>query len=398
MGDNDNGIFASIKALFTSSSSSCSKEEDKIKFSDYDITVYNKKREKIFWGTIAICVLYGLIAFALFVACYTSQSIKTILLSRFLPFTAVFIIGTILIVFYLSYQVQSFKPIKIDKTSNYNPLSCPDYWRLEKINFEDKSYIFDSNINPMLFKYRCVMDNKIFDKGNIAKGDPNFRIGNSGALTGDILFNKPSTVNYNTSEYNLYVPPTRLLNNLQTPFNKYVQKQKYSPHELINHSLIMNNYSLLKSDLKMDATGKNIHEKIYKYNIGLNNEIDAKNAKIPDLKFKTSDIEVNEINAKTNGNRFLYWKATIDGDNKIIDHRFTAGTTEADAKAVNTAINLNGRTPIICDKMYPLYLSTADNMLNKLNPDVDANLNRCAYAKACNIAWSDLNCEKYETD
>ena len=58
----------------------------------------------------------------------------------------------------------------------------------------------------------------------------------------------------------------------------------------------MNNYSLLKSDLKIDETGKNIHEKIYKYNIGPTNVNDAKNAKIPDLKFKIQILKNHHSN------------------------------------------------------------------------------------------------------
>ena len=54
------------------------------------------------------------------------------------------------------------------------------------------------------------------------------------------------------------------------------------------------------------------------------------------------------------------------------------------------------RFPIVCDKLYPLYLATADKELNKLDANYDENLNRCAFAKACNIPWSDLNCEKYD--
>jgi len=177
-------ILGYIKSFFPSSSS-C-EEEEKIKLSDYDITIYTKKREKIFWGTIAICLLYGIIAFLLLIACYTSYSIRSILLSRFLPFTIVFMVGTVLIVLYLSNQVRNFKPIKIDRASNYNSLSCPDYWRLEKVDVEKTSNVFDSNVNPMLFSYRCVMDNKIFNKGEIAKSDnTDFRIANNNNIPGD---------------------------------------------------------------------------------------------------------------------------------------------------------------------------------------------------------------------
>ena len=114
--------------------SSCAVSDKEEELSDYDMTVYNLKKERIFWGTLAICITYALIAFILFIASYLSEKVKAILLNRFFPFTLVFVIGTIAITIYLTYQVLDFRPVKINKNNNYDTLSCPDYWRLEKVS------------------------------------------------------------------------------------------------------------------------------------------------------------------------------------------------------------------------------------------------------------------------
>ena len=65
---------------------------------DYDWKVYNLKRQKMFKGTIAVCIIYAILASALIVLSYAFSSIRDILFVRFLPFTIIYIIGTIIIV------------------------------------------------------------------------------------------------------------------------------------------------------------------------------------------------------------------------------------------------------------------------------------------------------------
>jgi hypothetical protein len=141
---------------------------DDSNLNDYDRTIFNLKREKVFYGTIAICVLYGSFALLLFILSYFSDKIKYLLLNSFLPFTIVYVIGTILIVLYLIHQVLNFKPYKLSNSGNYDNLSCPDYWVLERVYNEDPTdktltnYFgnsFESNaVSPELFKYRCVLN------------------------------------------------------------------------------------------------------------------------------------------------------------------------------------------------------------------------------------------------
>ena len=57
-----------------------------------------EKRTNMFKGTIIICVVYGIFAFMLMAATAFSPSARVVVFDNFLPFTLVFIIGTILII------------------------------------------------------------------------------------------------------------------------------------------------------------------------------------------------------------------------------------------------------------------------------------------------------------
>jgi hypothetical protein len=48
--------------------------------------------------------------------------------------------------------------------------------------------------------------------------------------------------------------------------------------------------------------------------------------------------------------------------------------------------------PLICDNVYPMYMAIKDNEYQIKNPDAPSNKFRCAYAKACNVTWTDAGC------
>ncbi len=360
-------------------SSSCSVSDKEEELTEYDMTIYNLKKERIFWGTLAICITYAIIALILFLASFLSEKVKAILLNRFFPFTLVFVIGTIAITIYLTYQVLDFKPVKINKNNNYDNLSCPDYWRLEKVDIDESrpehTLLFEGT-NPGLFKYRCVMDTKVFDKVKIAKTQP-LRI------TG---FNKPNDgLHGNTEQLNGNNLNNYLYANLNTSndlFYVNIANSNVPASDLIKHNFIMNNYTLIKSnatsgDLKFrynvdDATKKSI----------------ARNMNIYPLDNYDNNLTNGSFNAfDITNNKFMSLK--MEGKTPTVKY---AGT-EANLDSSGTAIN---NIPMACDRVYPLYLATKDVELSKGNNKLDQNVFRCAYSKICKVPWSDLNCEKYD--
>jgi len=359
--------------------------------SDYDMKIYSEKREKIFWGTIAICVLYGTIALLIFLGSYFSESFKEIILNRFLPFTTVFIIGTILITFYLTYQVTTFKPVKINKTNEYDVLSCPDFWHLEKVPLAEKNArnLFDPKLNSSLFEYRCVMNDKIFNKGDIAKSTENtknkLRIANS--KTENDIINTSDSGNYNKNDMNLYTSIYDITQN-GTDYVNYVKQQEYNPYKLWVNNMIMNNYALDSVDTsdKSKAIGK------FSYLIGNDDVSKAREVNIEPLKYAETILADP---AKTQFNAIEKKYVDIELQYDPNDKNTVIGKTKAGSLATDkSALN---NLPIVCDRVYPLFLAAQDQQTSKDSKyKLDANVNRCAYAKACNIPWSELNCEKYE--
>lgn len=176
---------------------------------DYDITINSIHQENMFKGTIAICILYAGFAFILITAAYFSDNIRDLLFDKFLPFTLVYIIGTIIIIMIFIYFILSFEPKKVDINKIDDNISCPDYWKLEILDDTAIDKSFDiNNYNKKLFKYRCVMDDKVFNKGSIYKQDKQtgykilnqYRLGNKPAFIGvkdDANYGNANNINYN---------------------------------------------------------------------------------------------------------------------------------------------------------------------------------------------------------
>lgn len=366
--------------------SSCAVSDKEEELSDYDMTIYNMKKERIFWGTLAICITYALIAFILFIASYLSEKVKAILLNRFFPFTLVFVIGTIAITIYLTYQVLDFRPVKINKNNNYDTLSCPDYWRLEKVPLDETKpedrQLFEG-VNPGLFKYRCVMDPTIFNKADIAKSaNPTTT---NGIPTADLRLTGVSRVNdvvlptddlKNASYSNNYLYANLVDKNIV--YYKDIANSNLPQTELLKHNFIMNNYTLtnsndtsglLKFRYNIDSSKMDTARKLNIYPLN-SYDIDTTNSTFDSFDVMTNKYMSVEINKTTN--------------QPVINY----GTTD-------TPITPIKNVPMACDRVYPLYLATKDVELSKGNSKLDQNVLRCAYSKICGVPWSDLNCEKY---
>lgn len=377
---------------------SLNNDKDEETLTEYDKTIYNDKRERIFYGTIAICVLYASFALLLFIASYLSEKVKFLLLNNFLPFTIVYVIGTIIIVFYLIDQVVNFKPFKIDRNSKYDSLSCPDYWTLEKIQVDDTNdqqfkNSFSSNVDYGLFKYRCKLDNTFFDKYNIYLANNNKGNNELVSATNDQYYkfsaydNSNSVVGNNIQQNalseddkkkkHLFVNILNNNNNNVINVNSNILKNdKNQKYELLKNTLIMNNYSLITTDDKVTI-------KVFKYNIVSTNGIP----------FNINPINYDmDLTATTTG---LMSSVSADTNYIKID---TA--TNYVYKSNNGNLTIIGDTrleilPMICDSTYPMYLASRDEVTNKNDNKFDNNVFRCAYSKICKVPWSDMNCDKY---
>ena len=259
----------------------CDKKSDPV-LTDYDITINSIHQENMFKGTIIVCIVYAIFAFILVCAAYFSDNIRELLFDKFLPFTVVYIIGTIIIIMIFIYFILSFEPKKVDVNKIDDSISCPDYWKLEILDDKAIEKSFDiNNYNKKLFKYRCVMDDAVFNKGTIYKQDKNttkinqqYRLGNKPAFIGNVGIGSTNidgdtiATNYNdilpasTTELSKFINNATnndknlyLYKNLNAYNNAnliYTNNKNVSTKildELKDSALIMNNYKLDNSDI-----------------------------------------------------------------------------------------------------------------------------------------------------
>lgn len=256
-----------------------------------EIKLSEKNKQKIFKTTITVCVIYGIIALILLLIILFSDDMKRVLLTDFLPFITIFIIGAIFIILYLSNKVYNWKAEKICPDSGSDDfINCPDYWQL--------SYIPG---NPDNYKYVCKMNKDIFNKENTFKYDPLAKITNSTNAINDDLSAASKTNLWDTN------------------------------------SNFKDDYHHLYRNLNNDKIKKNIN---------LTN--------------------ADYTNFKTNINNMV----------KSTPEITVANTSD---------------TPIVCDQVFPQYLGNLDSLYASTDPE-NTNINRCAYANACGIPWSDANC------
>jgi len=113
---------------------------------------YEIQRSKIFKGTIAVCVVYATVATLILLVTLFTNFGKTVLADSLFPFTITIIAGMILIVVILGISVSNYKPSEIT-FDTYNSLSCPDYYRLEKVAKGDLDN-YPKEKQPYM-NYRC---------------------------------------------------------------------------------------------------------------------------------------------------------------------------------------------------------------------------------------------------
>lgn len=312
---------------------SVSSKDNEDKLTDYEITMNIIKQENMFKGTIAICIIYAIFGFILLICAYSSENIRDLLFNKFLPFTIVYIIGTILIIFIMLYYIFTFKPVKINNDTDIDDISCPDYWDVKIIDSNLIKDNFDSNyIND--FKYKCVMSSNIFNKQKIFENSSNsYRITNNYYSTNKTLNNNgkydinsnilfDADYKNNSKYYNLYVDlnDSATINNRTLSKDLDIYNNKDRLYDVISN---LNKIALLENNYSIDKNTGNATDLI-RSNINYNPEVSLKiwnkdNALLIASNSLASDTNNNYINiidwGKYSNNRILY--NTIHNDSSV---------------------------------------------------------------------------------
>ena len=340
MGNNSSSWF-SIK---TSKEEEEEKKKLKASLTEYDNTMNTIKRENMFKGTIIICIVYAIFGFLLLLLSYFSDSIRDLLFNKFLAFTLVYIIGSIVIIFIMLYYIYTFEPVKINRYNEIDDISCPDYWKVEII---DDNYIgdsFDSNYTNE-FKYRCVLNDDIFDKANMFKYHNlnNYRMTN-------IISNINYGENNKIGKYKSFIDANfntdyKTNSNL---YNLYVDVNNYSTNEDGRETTFLDNKKILTKDLNIynDSTRvDNIYSNLRKISLLQNNyEINNTTNNASNLLLK-QDANSNTKQIFNPDINFSIWSK---------DNNLTANIVLSDTETNNALqiINWNGITKNQLDNLF----------------------------------------------
>jgi hypothetical protein len=347
MGNNSSSWF-SIKTLEEEEKEKTDKEKLKNNLTEYDITMNTIKHENMFKGTIIICIVYAIFGFLLLLLSYFSESVRDLLFNKFLYFTLIYIIGSIIIIFIMLYYIYTFEHTKINRYNDIDEISCPDYWNVQII---DDNYIgdsFDANYANE-FKYRCVLNDKIFDKKQMFKyhNNKNYRMTNN-------FSNIDNRENYigkylDTKDVNFNAD---YINNKDL-YNLYVDVNNYSTNPSGISSTFIENKKKLTKDLNIynDLTRvDNIYSNLRKISLLQNNyEInDSNNA--TNLLLKPISTNNNNTKQIINPNiNFSIWPK----DNLAIN--IVLNSSES-----NNALQIIKWTNISKDQLDNLFLNTTN--------------------------------------
>lgn len=112
--------------------------------------------------TFTVCIMYGIIALIILIIGLFTPWGNKYLLNDLAAFFITYIIGTIVIIIFLSNEIYNYKPTKGDIKMGYDAEMCPDYWRLD-LDKNQPTY-YSNDLNKLHFKYKCVLDENLFQK------------------------------------------------------------------------------------------------------------------------------------------------------------------------------------------------------------------------------------------
>lgn len=161
---------------------------------DKEIKEFVKERKNIYKGTFVVCLVYGLMAVGLLLAGAFTDFGREYIFGKMLPATATFVFGALFIVLYLAMSIYDLKPVaKRTKQDADNGIICPDYWKLERVDDDDKGKLKDQaeamkaiiggkdfqitdESDPRL-DFKCKLDTSIQQKNDMKEDNARYYTG-----------------------------------------------------------------------------------------------------------------------------------------------------------------------------------------------------------------------------
>ena len=310
-----------------------------------------KLKYNAFMGTIAICVLYAIIAFIMILYINLTEQGKA-LYADLKPFAVTFIFGTIIIIVAITIMVFNWQPEQAKKKNSddfilTNKLDCPDYFKLEKVTGADKE-VPDGEAGVLLQSSEIITKNKIDNEEKKLK-----------------LFHGSTETEY-VDLYDYAITNTENIQNkcVYDADKVYTDENDFKTNSEIVDSLWA--AGTTGGGISMDGTPGN---KV------LNGE--KENAK--------------KLAAMTVMNRGY----TCNSGTCTINNPYS--NNKADITSTNKAGNSITISDFKydCTKVYPEYLTYLDaKEYAKNNERGPKNLHRCQWSEVCGVPWSAAGCDK----
>lgn len=321
--------------------------ETKLRFkpNKKELDLFKLEKLNMYKGTWMVCFVYGITAIILLSVIFFTDWGRTYIYNRFFPAVITYVLGAIIIIIYLVASIFSLVPRKLRKSVEALPV-CPDYWKLKKVDNNDKIL---SNMKDNITKYSKSSDNSITE-------DPLYKKGKNEQY----ILDRPEDINISTEDHLLdykCVPDINVYGDI-TNFKSQL--------ELINEN---NNNYMNGTTYINHKNNDNMPKYVY---------VDSSNIN-PDLE-KYAEITGVYKNTWTNKDNYeSYFENTIvkydDGNGKQYK------VNEQDSEK----IHIQNTKPLICNELYPYLL---DSMEEK---EKNQQL-KCEYAKKCGVSWSYLDC------
>ena len=312
-----------------------------------------KLKYNAFMGTIAVCVIYAIVALAMILYINLTEQGKS-LYSDLKPFALTFIFGTLFIIMAVTLMVVYWEPEQATKKEISdvlnNPLSCPDYYTLDNTG-EDSNLLFkfSSNINQI---------------GNENPQDTDLYIGKKDAESGKFV----NLYDYAITENN----------------------KDYIKHKCKQDKNIIPNFDDDDSKATRDefwASGIRATATDYSPNTAVDAAFKT-SADLKDLKTLASFTTMyGGYNVDAGSSEYKITPPNENGTDRDGYLKLDSSTNIQDASGTAYKYKYD------CSKVYPEYLAYLDAKEyidnNETGPK---NLHRCGWAKACSVPWSSAGC------
>lgn len=296
---------------------------------EYSRNKFEINRQKSYKLTYMTCIIYSVIAFTIIFVSALTDWGNNLFYNELYLFTMTFVVGSIIIISILVYKVYSFDFPDLTKKITNDAYYCPDYW-------------ISKTINPTDYNI------------NIDEGGSNVKIEK---FFGD---NNYSHFNIECSLSGIY--------NMNMLYNNK-ELQAYYDYKI---GVVNGNQDVLFIELYLSSDNP-ITEKL-KGRCGLNQDMEY--------------FKFCQIAATMSG----YTLENTDYGYKIEKNNVNALKNKSDSSYYNS-IPTNVKVPLICSRIYPLFMAHEDVKYANENKIYNTTKFRCAFSRLTGIPWSQIGCK-----